>query len=148
MLFRSGATTLGNTLSVAGASTMANVSAGNVTASGTLNATGATTLNSGLTSNGTTTVNGAVNVSGALTAGSVASGGVTLADVSKQITAVANFTTNNQGDITAVTLKAVDATNATVSTQAGNTTVGAVAGSTSATSAFLDFFRRLFGGGN
>jgi hypothetical protein len=71
-----------------------------------------------------------------------------LADVSKQITAVANFTTNNQGDITAVTLKAVDATNATVSTQAGNTTVGAVAGSTSATSAFLDFFRRLFGGGN
>jgi hypothetical protein len=41
----------------------------------------------------------------------------------------------------------VDATNATVSTQAGTTTVGAVAGSTSATSAFLDFFRRLFGGG-
>jgi hypothetical protein len=86
-------------------------------------------------------VNGAATVTGALTAGSVASGGVTLAQVASQITQVADFTGSQ------VTLKAVDATNATVSTQAGTTTVGAVAGSTSATSAFLDFFRRLFGGG-
>jgi hypothetical protein len=63
--------------------------------------------------------------------------------VSQQITSVASF---NNGQVSI--LNTVDATNAKVSTQAGTTTVGAVAGSTSATGAFLDFFRRLFGGGN
>jgi len=89
-----------------------------------------------------------VNVTGALTANSVGtSSGISLATVSQQITSVASFT-NGQVSI----LETVDATNAKVSQQAGTTTVtttvGKVAGSTSATGAFLDFFRRLFGGGN
>jgi hypothetical protein len=144
----------------AGASTLAsanvtgNLNAGNIASGGTLSAVGATTVAGNLTVAGNTTVtgltsNGAVSVTGDVNA----TGGVVASKVGIQTgSGSVDVLTFNSETSTVTVASVVDVTNAKVnSISTTPNTVGSVASdvqtltASNATTAFLDFFRKLFG---